>query len=355
MNKKLTTQEQAAYYVTRIHSGELSAQEEREILAWRKLNSQNETEFQTMLNLWDLSNSLYQPVKSKYARKRRYAFWGLSTAATIAISALLIYTLNPLVNPSDAPSELPVVSVQENNDTYQDVTESTPEVPKVERRYVMTESGEVDTVGLSDGTSVTLNTKTVLQVAFNENERNVILLEGEAFFDVTSDPSRPFIIDTGSQKIRVIGTKFNVRKSNGDVRVAVVEGTVSVSRSQRTDQEEGVDAETATDYVLNAGSVGSFSETAEVVVPSSFEQVTDAQSWRQGVFRFDEERLEVVVKEFNRYRTRKLRIVDSEAADLRISGVFHFGRGEGLVEALRATLPIEIEETNTELLVHIRE
>ena len=45
-----------------------------------------------------------------------------------------------------------------------------------------------------------------------------------------------------------------------------------------------------------------------------------------------------VVKEFNRYRKRKLRIVDSEAADLRISGVFHFGRGEGLVEALRLDL-----------------
>ncbi|MCL4408711.1 MAG: FecR domain-containing protein [Gammaproteobacteria bacterium] len=354
MNKQLTIQEQAAYYVTRIHSGELSAQEEREILAWRKLSPQHETEFQTMLNLWDLSNNLYQPVKSKYARKRRYAFLGLSTAASVALTAMLIYVLNPLVSVNGEAETSPLVSVEEYSDSYQEVIVPDVAAPKIERRYVMTGSGEVDTVGLSDGSSVTLNTQTVLQVAFNEQERNVILLEGEAFFDVTSDPSRPFIIDTGSQKIRVIGTKFNVRKSNGDVRVAVVEGTVSVSRSQRSDDDAQTEVSEPSDYVLNAGSVGSFSNTAEVVVPSSFEQVTDAQSWRQGVFRFDEERLEVVVKEFNRYRTRKLRIVDAEAAELRISGVFHFGQGEGLVDALRATLPIEIEETNNELLVRVR-
>lgn len=351
MKIQRTPQEQAALYVTRIHSGELTAQEEREILAWRKESSQHEAEFQTMLNLWDLSNSLYQPVKSKYARKRRYAAWGLSSAASVAIVAMLIYFLLPL---QSVMIEEPLQTTQESEPTHIE-TPQLPVAQQIERRYVTTGQGEVDTVGLSDGSSVTLNTSTVIQVAFNESERQVLLLEGEAFFDVTSDPARPFVIDTGTQKIRVIGTKFNVRKSNGDVRVAVIEGTVAVSRNKRSEYEDEDEQPDLKDYVLQAGSVGSFSATAEVVVPASYEQVTDAQSWRKGVFRFDEEKLDVVVQEFNRYRTRKLRIIDAEAADLRISGVFHFGEGEGLVEALRATLPIEIEETNNELLVRLRD
>lgn len=351
MRKQLTAKEQAAFYVTRLHSGELTAQEEREILAWRRANEHHEAEFQTMLNLWDLSNSLYQPVKSRYARKRRLAFWGLSSAASVALVTMLLYFMLPL---ESVVTDSPQKAAQELENAIVEVPQL-PAIPRIERRYVTTGQGEVDTVGLSDGSSVTLNTSTVIQIAFNESERQVLLLEGEAFFDVTSDPARPFVIDTGSQKIRVIGTKFNVRKSNGDIRVAVIEGTVAVSRNKRSEYEGEDEQQELNDYVLQAGSVGSFSATAEVVVPASPEQVIDAQSWRKGVFRFDEERLDVVVQEFNRYRTRKLRIIDTEAADLRISGVFHFGEGEGLVEALRATLPIDIEEINNELHVRLRD
>lgn len=206
-------------------------------------------------------------------------------------------------------------------------------------------------MALSDGSVVTLNAASIIQVDFSEKERHVVMLEGEAFFDVASDALRPFIIDTGDKQIRVLGTKFNVQKSNGDLHVAVVEGTVAVSSKQEL-YDLSDDAAEATDFVLEAGSVGSFSATADVVVPSSHEQVTEAQNWRKGVFRFNDESLELVVDEFNRYRSTKLRIVDSKAADLRISGVFYFGEDTGLLGALRATLPVEIIEVENEF--HIR-
>ena len=119
----------------------------------RKLNSQNETDYSNhALIFGSVSNSLYQPVEIENMPASVLCHFGaLNCRNHSDFRTAYLHTLNPFGEPSDAPSELPVVSVQENNDTYQDVTESTPEVPKVERPwYVMTEYGEVDTVGLSD-------------------------------------------------------------------------------------------------------------------------------------------------------------------------------------------------------------
>lgn len=354
--KKIDTehfiQQQAARYVTRLYSGEMSAQEEREISAWRQQSEQHEQEFQQMLSLWELSNSLYQPAKVR-KKPQKLARRGLSLAASIGFAAVLLYFLWQPDQPGIPEDTRFANQSEQQQSTDTQVASPAVTMPLIERRYVHTGVGEVDTVRLSDGSTVTLNSATVIQVAFNAGERQVVLLEGEAFFDVTSDPQRPFIIDTGNQKIRVVGTKFNVRKSNGDLRVAVVEGVVAVSRGRAKEVDTG-ESEVFEDYVLEAGSVGSFSASAEVIVPASFAQVSQAHQWRKGLFRFDDEPLAVVVDEFNRYRTTKLRIVDPAAADLRISGVFHFGEGEGLVDALRATLPIEIVPEAGELQVRLR-
>lgn len=346
-------QQQAASYVTRLYSGEMSAQEERAILAWRQQSELHEEEFQQMLALWELSNSLYQPAKMRSKQERIFTRRAFAIAASVCFVMVALYlTWQPEHLPDiSAPTQIASYE-SEHQPAASEPRITPPALPLQERRYINTGIGEVDTVGLSDGTSVTLNSATVIQVTFNDNERQVVLLEGEAFFDVTPDPKRPFIIDTGNQKIRVVGTKFNVRKSNGDVRVAVVEGVVAVSRS-RAHETEGREPEVLDDYLLEAGSVGSFSASAEVIVPKSYAQVSQAHQWRKGLFRFDDETLAAVVDEFNRYRTTKLRIVDADAGNLRISGVFHFGEGEGLVEALRATLPIEIVPVAGELQVRL--
>ncbi|MCH8492712.1 MAG: FecR domain-containing protein [Idiomarina sp.] len=346
-------QQQAAIYVTRLYSGEMSSQEERDIFAWRQQADLHEQEFQQVLALWELSNSLYQPAKVQKKVPRKLAQRALSVAASVCFAVVAMYFLWQPEQELGTPSSEQMAQQSESQQQPGNVESPTVALPQVERRYIYTSVGEVNTVGLSDGSSVTLNSATVIQVAFTEGERQVVLLEGEAFFDVTSDPQRPFTIDTGNQKIRVVGTKFNVRKSNGDLRVAVVEGVVAVSRG-RSKEVSDSEAEVLDDYVLEAGSVGSFSESAEVIVPQSYAQVSQAHQWRKGFFRFDDESLATVVDEFNRYRTTKLRIVDPAAADLRISGVFHFGEGEGLVEALRATLPIEIVPEGGELQVRMQ-
>src|SRR5690554_636242 len=356
-------QKMAAHFVTRLYSGELSAVEEKELEQWRQTSEKHEEAFQAMLSLWELSNHLYQPVAQSRTLQRRLRSWGTAAAAGVLLSAGLLYFAsqihtNSIVIPEQQISQTNQLS-NSNNHTSQPLHHSAtiePVVVKQEHRYLRTGVGEVDTVALSDGSTVTLNTATTLQVAFNDNERYVVLVEGEAFFDVESDINRAFVIDTGEQTIRVLGTKFNVRKENSAVRVAVVEGKVAVSRvSSIPSAGSNIGTQTmafdAKDYLLEAGAIGSFSATADVVAGSNFAQVSEAQSWRRGIFRFDDSSLEAVVKEFNRYRTHKIKIIDESAAVLRISGVFHFNDGDGLLEALTASLPIELEVAGDKVLI----
>ncbi|MDN3668926.1 FecR domain-containing protein [Echinicola jeungdonensis] len=89
-------------------------------------------------------------------------------------------------------------------------------------------AGQKSTITLSDGTKVHLNAKSSLTFPdrFSDSVRNVSL-EGEAFFDVTENKNKPFVISTGDNLIKVLGTTFNVKKEEG-LSVALVTGKVSV-------------------------------------------------------------------------------------------------------------------------------
>ncbi len=89
---------------------------------------------------------------------------------------------------------------------------------------------------LPDGSIVTVNLGSSLQYppVFSDTSREVYL-SGEAFFDVVSDPAKPFLVHTGKLTVRVLGTKFNVQAyaGNDQVAVTVTEGKVQVSEGNR--------------------------------------------------------------------------------------------------------------------------
>lgn len=91
----------------------------------------------------------------------------------------------------------------------------------------------VTTETLPDGTVVTLNKNASIKFdnRFNGDTRNVTLT-GEAFFDVTPDKSRPFIITAGDAQIKVVGTSFNVKSNDTKTEVIVETGIVEVSKKE---------------------------------------------------------------------------------------------------------------------------
>ncbi|MGH6965230.1 MAG: FecR family protein, partial [Phenylobacterium sp.] len=91
-----------------------------------------------------------------------------------------------------------------------------------------TAKGEHRTVTLADGTKVDLNAGTRMTVTLARHERRVSMPEGEAVFDVASDHSRPFLIAAGDRTVRVVGTRFDVRRREGQLSVTVDRGVVEV-------------------------------------------------------------------------------------------------------------------------------
>lgn len=115
---------------------------------------------------------------------------------------------------------------------------------KIEVTATKTFSDDIRLLCLSDGTRVWLNENSEIEypVEFAKNERTVTL-KGEAFFEVKRDPSRPFIITSGTIKTTVLGTSFNVNAYNdkkpevnvrtGKVQVESLQNTVLLERGYK--------------------------------------------------------------------------------------------------------------------------
>ncbi len=121
---------------------------------------------------------------------------------------------------------------------------------KMEMVTVKVSNGSIKTITLPDSSKVWLNAGSTLQypVHFAGNNRTVLLKNGEAFFDVTHDPARPFQVQTGSLSATVYGTSFNVKSFKNDIsagirvktgRVGIVDRQISGS-TVMLDAGEGV-------------------------------------------------------------------------------------------------------------------
>lgn len=207
--------------------------------------------------------------------------------------------------------------------------------------------GGLDTVSLTDGSRVTLNTDTRIRIDFDATERRVELSRGEAFFTVARDATRPFVVHVDDKRVTAVGTQFSVRRGDddGDIQVVVTEGRVKLEQgSAMTELREliGVPARPAT--TLGAGAVAHIAKSAVLVqerAPPDAEQIL---SWRTGYLVFEATPLAEAVAEFNRYNTRQIVIDDPSLAALRIGGNFRSNNTDAFLWLLQAEFGVEIEQ-----------
>lgn len=114
-------------------------------------------------------------------------------------------------------------------------------------------------VKLPDGSTALLNENSELKYSqtFGATNREVTLI-GEALFDVTHDPAKPFIVHTGKVSTTVLGTSFNVNSSQTKITVSVVRGLVQVGDEQRVygkiNPDEQIEVDIASnDFVMRNG------------------------------------------------------------------------------------------------------
>ncbi|HVY35307.1 MAG TPA: FecR domain-containing protein [Caulobacteraceae bacterium] len=195
-------------------------------------------------------------------------------------------------------------------------------------RAYETQKGEVRRLPLADGSVLTLNTATKVDVKFSAARRDIQLVEGEAVFDVAKNAKRPFYVDSGDLRVRAVGTSFTVRKWPGKpTQVLVSEGVVEVSRagSKPIRVSANQQAQVNADASLSSTAVDADALTRELM-------------WRQGMISFEASTLRDAALQFSRYSDTRIEIDDPVVADKTISGLFSATNPAGFARAVALSL-----------------
>lgn len=177
---------------------------------------------------------------------------------------------------------------------------------------VLTQAKEKKTVTLPDGSKVFLNQQSSLRYAagFSGSER-AVHLEGEAFFEVTQQSDKPFIVYTRHTQTQVLGTSFDVKSYNpAAVEVAVVSGKVAFSGRSNSGQR----------LVLSSGNRGVL-QSAQTLKQMPIED-PNFIAWKENRLSFQDTRISDVINTLEGYFNVEIKLTDKEAGRLRYNGTF---------------------------------
>jgi transmembrane sensor len=291
-----TIEEQAALWAARLDGSTLTAPDRAALDAWLAENPTHRTALshycqfsadleEQLLALVATGGVTLPPEAEKPAPRAAIFKWAaLTTLAAAASVAFGVWLARPAMPPESF---------------------STP----VAQRQSLT---------LADGTRVELNARTSLVVENGRAERRVRLATGEAFFTVSKDQRRPFIVETPAGSVRVTGTIFDVRTEGTSVlEVTVVEGSVQV---HTTVSGEHSGALAPTTMPLVAGHRLSASASGVAVATLEHDALDDALAWRRGQIVCDGMSLGEAAARLAHYHGRQI-VVAPEAAVLSVSGL----------------------------------
>ncbi|GHF22316.1 sensor [Kordiimonas sediminis] len=212
--------------------------------------------------------------------------------------------------------------------------------------------GEQQTVSLPDGSTVILNTDSVIDVDFTDTARRITLVRGEAYFDVAPDKKKPFSVETSKGSVTAVGTAFSVKLVTEKLNVVVTEGRVAL---QAQTPEPTLVAETvpagepsqekrrASSMEVTAGQTATIDQGIEevsIIQPDALEKALD---WQDGELSFRGETLEQVIEEIGRYTDIRIEIADEELRNQKIVAYYKMGDVERIFEAFNVMANIGVE------------
>jgi transmembrane sensor len=205
--------------------------------------------------------------------------------------------------------------------------------------------GEQRSVVLGDGSLVTLNTASAVEVRITKDRRIVRLLTGEALFQVAHDVVRPFDVTTGDTTVRAVGTQFNVDRRATGTTVTVVEGRVAVLTKRESTLS------TAQSNPLEAGEQLTPAPRGPRHIVRT--DVAAAIAWTQRKLIFEHRRLGEVAAEFNRYNRQVIDISSDELRSQEVTGVFQANDPGSFLTFLARTpgVTVDISADNSRFIV----
>ncbi len=312
-------------------AGEASAREEAILNEWKSQSASNLREFEQFSKLFKesspLKNSLsvntdsaWNKVKEAISQEKKPKILSIkfdpyqSVFLRIAACLILIAGLAFAIFQLSSTSEDILYSVSTNDSV------------KVEL--------------LPDGSSISINRNSTLAYSVDHfNKKRVVKLKGEAFFNVTHDETKPFIVEASDLKIEDVGTSFNVRAIEGSetVIVSVVTGEVKITNINNQS------------IFLIAGEEASYNVQTKVI--SKMEMISpNISAYANRVFIFENTELNIVMKVLNEVYDIKLDSENDSLLKCRITVTFEDESIDEISEVIAETLGLEIRKANNKII-----
>ncbi len=302
-------------WFARLHSGEATSQDKAEFARWKLSDENHGKGFGEVEALWDKSGNvaddpailaLRQSVKAGLeGQKHSAGLWLKRWQAVAAVFAVAAITAL----------------------AYFAVPARTPEA-----RLFAAATGEQKIITLEDGSVITLDTASRVEVAYSAASRQVDLLEGRARFKVADVPDQPFVVKADGGTIRALGTAFDVSRRADAILVTLLEGKVEV--------KAGAVAQLAPGEQISYDSRGA-------LTPASVVNLAAVASWAEGRLVFDGIPLSLALSEVNRYAEQKIILTDATLGAKRFRGTFNTGDTLSVVQALSHLYGLEVADQNS--------
>lgn len=311
--------ETAAQWCMRLHADDCTDEERATFNLWLHSDPAHAREYQAMMDIWLVSEHLpsHMPrtpsASSRSAPTRRRSF-----KAAQAVAAMLFLALGGVLGWQQGwlPNDIQRYQAREN----------------------------MSIVNLPDGSRAELNLGSTLWFSNFRNSRNLVLRDGEAYFEVKHDAEHPFVVYAGNGSITVTGTHFNVWKYQDQVIVTLTEGSVRVQSDR--DKPDQV-------AYLSPGLQARFVDDDELPHVSSAS--ANALSWRAGKLVLDDLTLAEALPILNRYLEQPVRLADQKTALVRIGGIYDTRNVAKLIQALPKVLPVYLSLNSAgETVIHGR-
>lgn len=210
----------------------------------------------------------------------------------------------------------------------------------------MASGGNVEKIILPDGTKVWLNQSTTLKYPheFSRTERNVYL-DGEAYFEVTKNPIKPFIVQSKSLRVKVLGTTFNLRcnKSRKSAEATLIEGEIEV----KGNNEEGM-------IILSPGQKAELDKVSGRLTVKQVDAKLDAV-WHNNLIPFEQADIYTIIQTLERFYNVKIIIAPDTEINSTYSGILKKKENiESVLNSLKNSIPIDYKIVGSSIFISSR-
>lgn len=320
-------------------SNDINDDESRQLDQWLEASKENRLIFKTYQKTWDRggvkwkvenAESVYKNISGKLglhvakppvkrAKSRTFIRLGMAAAVALLVGIAMLF--------------------------YFDSSKPTKPVPEISRITKSNPKGVKSQFRLPDGTIVKLNSNSYIEFLspFDADSREVFL-EGEAFFEVVKDESRPFILRAGNIETTVLGTSFNVKAhaEQSEISVALVTGEILV--------KSVVDSIVTQQLILKPYQMITYDQENDQIEKSTFE-LEEVIGWKEGVLVLKNAGLDQIKRQLEDWYGLDIRYVNLPQGRSDITANFRNEPLENVLQSLGHTLKFEyqINDKNVEI------